>query len=222
VRPGTLIRWAALRPLLAREVRAGASVLDVGGFDGTLAAFINSHCRNVSVNVLDVDLEGLAIARAAGLNTVAGEAENLPVASGTIDVVLCLDIIEHLEDEAQLLVEIFRVMKKGGRLILSTPKENGIVFPFMNQTDIERINYQWGHKRLGYSFREIEVLVGHQGFVVERTSAYFNIVTRILYRFSLLTKQPLPFTSWLFSKLVFLEPYLRWGAQEHTIVFRKP
>lgn len=222
MRPGTLIRWAALRPVLAREVRAGAYVLDIGGFDGTLAAFIKDHCCNVKVNILDVDLEGLVIAKAAGLDTIAGNAENLPVASRTIDVVLCLDIIEHLVDEAPFLMEIFRVMKNGGRLILSTPKESGIIFPFMSKGDVEKINYRWGHKRLGYSLREIEVLVRKQGFFVESTSVYFNMVTRFLYRFSLLTKRSLPFTTWLFSKLVFLEPYLRCGAHEHIIVVRKP
>jgi len=221
VRPGTLIRWAALRPVLARVIRDGDIVLDIGGFDGKLAVFIKGNCSNVTVNVLDIDLKGLIIAQAEGLNTIAGIAENLPVASEKIDVVLCLDIIEHLDDEVPFLEEVFRVMKKEGQLILTTPMEHGIVFPFMKQADVEKINYEWGHKRLGYSLREIEVTVRNHGFVIESTIAYFNIITRFIYRILLLTKNPLPFTSWLFSKLVLLEPYIRCGAQEHIIVIRK-
>jgi len=45
----------------------------------------------------------------------------LPFEDETFDTVLAWDIIEHVKEEAQLLSEIKRVLKKGGRLILSAP-----------------------------------------------------------------------------------------------------
>lgn len=221
MRPGTLIRWAALRPILARQIRDGDILLDIGGFDGKLALFVKNNCSDVLINVLDTDIKGLAIAKAEGLNAIAGLAENLPVASETIDVVLCLDIIEHLDDEIPFLKEVFRIMKIEGRMILSTPKKTGIIFPFMKQADIERINYQWGHKRLGYSLGEIEAILGNHGFIIKKTDVYFNIITRFFYRILLMTKKTLPCFFWVFSKIVLLEPYIRKGAQEHILLIEK-
>jgi SAM-dependent methyltransferase len=54
---------------------------------------------------------------------VRGEflASAAEIASGSMDVVLCAEVIEHVTDPAALLDDIHRVLKPGGRAVISTP-----------------------------------------------------------------------------------------------------
>ena len=61
--------------------------------------------------------------KGVGLDITKGDDLEKPfqIKSGSVDLVLALEIIEHLFDTDQFLSEIYRVLKKGGFLILSTP-----------------------------------------------------------------------------------------------------
>ena len=49
------------------------------------------------------------------------ETETLPLEDETIDIVVCLALIEHLSDTGHFLAEIMRILKSGGLLWISTP-----------------------------------------------------------------------------------------------------
>lgn len=55
---------------------------------------------------------------------VAAPSEKLPFPDSTFDVVSCLEVLEHVFDKDVALKELLRVLKPGGRLILSTPNLN--------------------------------------------------------------------------------------------------
>ena len=57
------------------------------------------------------------------MELVCGSAENLPFKSNLFDVVTLFEVIEHIPpNQVHLVVrEIFRVLKKGGKVILTTP-----------------------------------------------------------------------------------------------------
>lgn len=46
---------------------------------------------------------------------------NLPYEDGKFDTVTCIEVIEHIEDQFSLIREIFRIVKPGGRVIMTTP-----------------------------------------------------------------------------------------------------
>jgi SAM-dependent methyltransferase len=52
---------------------------------------------------------------------VIGDALDLPVAGSSVDVVLAMEIMEHVPEPARFLAEAARVLKPGGRLVLSVP-----------------------------------------------------------------------------------------------------
>ncbi len=49
-----------------------------------------------------------------------GSVEALPVEDGTFDLVLCTQVLEHVEDPAQAVRELHRVTSPGGRVLAST------------------------------------------------------------------------------------------------------
>lgn len=101
-----------LRAALGSYVGSPDRVLDVGSADGPSVGWLRDRGR---VTALDVDPRGLVP------GDVCGSAMALPFASEIFDVVAALDVVEHCESEAQALSEMGRVLKPGGRLLLSVP-----------------------------------------------------------------------------------------------------
>lgn len=100
---------AALGPHLGQPSR----VLDVGSADGPSVGWMHEHGRRFA---LDVDPRGLA----AGTG-VCASALALPFADGTFDVVGAFDVLEHCDPEEQAMAELTRVLRPGGRLLMSVP-----------------------------------------------------------------------------------------------------
>lgn len=61
-----------------------------------------------------------ALARGAG-EVVDGDLEALPFADGEFDLALCLDVLEHLDDDRGALAELRRVVGAGGALVVTVP-----------------------------------------------------------------------------------------------------
>jgi SAM-dependent methyltransferase len=110
-----LIVAALLGDALARP---GARVLDVGCGTGGVLAGLGSGVRPFGV---DQSTLALAHCRARGLTAVASSAGALPFAAGSFDVVMLLDVLEHFADEHRLLAEVRRLVRAGGRVLVSVP-----------------------------------------------------------------------------------------------------
>ena len=114
-------------PIAALDLQAGETVLDLGsgaGFDAFLAA------REVgpSGTVIGVDMtpEMLEKARANaqqdGLDHVEfreGRLEDLPIDDASIDAVTSNCVINLVPDKARVFAEVARVLRPGGRIVIS-------------------------------------------------------------------------------------------------------
>ena len=94
----------------------GKRVLDAGCGFGTLQQFIPA------VGV-DRHLKNLARAKAGptAKTLIAARLSSIPFPDAHFDDCLMLETLEHVEEESRVLAEIYRVLKRGGRLILSVP-----------------------------------------------------------------------------------------------------
>ncbi len=97
----------------------GQRVLDVGCGNGQfLAAAVNGGARTVGC---DLSLGMARAAKIASNGLVAqADAHRLPIASGTIDTVLALWMLYHVDDKPTALAEIARVLRPGGLLVAAT------------------------------------------------------------------------------------------------------
>ncbi|MCJ7614391.1 class I SAM-dependent methyltransferase [Candidatus Bathyarchaeota archaeon] len=120
MRPFNVARLQTISGMFTRRLGNGLNVLDVGGGDGVLG----EHLWKKGNNVTSVDLPTVAarVHRCQGLLAAAGDAERLPFASDTFDVVLASEIVEHLWDPHSFFDEAYRVLKADGHLIISTPE----------------------------------------------------------------------------------------------------
>ncbi|MGB5296460.1 MAG: class I SAM-dependent methyltransferase, partial [Thermoanaerobaculia bacterium] len=56
-----------------------------------------------------------------GDSVLAGDAESIPAADGSFDVVVSIDVHEHLDDCDAFNRELFRVARPGGMIVVTTP-----------------------------------------------------------------------------------------------------
>ena len=111
-------------PLGLGVIAPGQTVLDLGsgaGMDSILAARRVGACgRVIGVDVTEAMLDkARRNAAAVGLDNVEflhAEADALPAADGTVDVVISNGVFNLCLDKPKVLAEVFRVLKPGGSL----------------------------------------------------------------------------------------------------------
>jgi 2-polyprenyl-3-methyl-5-hydroxy-6-metoxy-1,4-benzoquinol methylase len=109
----------------------GTRVLDAGCGAGR---HVCEAFRKGGVAVAGVDLKLDDLRQAAGyLAAMAGEKggkwaiaqaniANLPFADGFFDVVICSEVLEHIDNDKKAVAELLRVLKPGGDLVVSVPR----------------------------------------------------------------------------------------------------
>jgi len=221
MRPGTRLRLEAVKPFFSLIPDEKKEIYDIGGFDGIIACELKKKRPKANITVVDIDKNGLQKAKNKGLNTISSSVLSLPIEDNSADLVLALDLIEHIKEDSLAIKEISRVLKNGGKLILSTPKENGVVFPLISKKRSEEINRGWGHVRRGYKLEELENIFSKNDLQILIKTGYFTYPTRLTYLLLLLLK-PFSFLALpLFLLSAKLEKFLKINPHEHLIVAEK-
>jgi SAM-dependent methyltransferase len=134
-------RQAIVQRLLARYAPPGARILDVGCGTGATTLGL---CRSGAVLGLDVGRPALEIARGRGLDVVQGSAARLPARPGAFDLVLALDVLEHLEDDVGAAREMREALRPGGLLVATVP-----AYPFLWSGHDEALGHRRRYLRRG-------------------------------------------------------------------------
>ncbi|MEE9270073.1 MAG: methyltransferase domain-containing protein [Candidatus Krumholzibacteria bacterium] len=128
----------------------GASVLDIGSAWGyNVMALEALGMRVVGMDLVVDQFEvGARIAHENGaeFRVVGGDAARLPFGDGQFDGITMVETFEHVfeDDRPAVLRECHRVLKDGGRLVLSTPNYYGIVERFKRVA----VRLPWLRRRL--------------------------------------------------------------------------
>ena len=140
--PTYAVRAPLARWLAAEAARAGADfgpyrLLDVGCGEMPYLTLFEPHVREV------VGMDTWDNPRA----TLEGVIESIPADDASFDVVLCAQVLEHVDDPAQGIRELARVTRPGGRVLLST---HGAMVYHPNPVDL----WRWTHEGLRRLFEE--------------------------------------------------------------------
>jgi SAM-dependent methyltransferase len=113
--------YAGRRAVVRRRVEGWprGRALDVGSGSGGNTQVLAD--LGWQVTALEHSPAAAELTRARGLDVVRGDATALPFADTTFDLVMSTDVWEHVEDDAAVAREAFRVCRPGGRLLVAVP-----------------------------------------------------------------------------------------------------
>jgi len=164
-------------------------VADIGCGPGVFTRYL---CRNADFAfAADVDRESLARTfarhgREKNLAPLVMRANQLPFRDSSLDTVLFLEVLEHLDDDAGALRDIARILRPGGKLVLSVPVPPG-------EIDAD----EFGHKREGYTLSDILKLIDGAGLKVQRTAyaqfKFCRLADRVIRAWRKSLRIPAPF-----------------------------
>ncbi len=105
-------------PLAAEHLAGARAVLDVGTGEGQVARLARSLGATRVVGI-DPTLAQVAEAarRGGGVAYARAGADRLPIATGTVDVVVACLVFEHIEAVDEAIAEVARVLAPGGRFL---------------------------------------------------------------------------------------------------------
>lgn len=116
-RIGLWYRFYWLYPLLIRHL--AGRILDVGCGIGD---FLRFHDSAIGI---DINPYAVSYCRTLGLNAFLVTGNRIPFPSQTFDSALMDNVLEHLSDPTPLLLEVHRVLRPAGRLLVGVPGKKG-------------------------------------------------------------------------------------------------
>ncbi|GIW10239.1 MAG: methyltransferase [Dehalococcoidia bacterium] len=147
---------AVLRPL-AQHVAAGWRVLDLGCGAGNMRHHLAPYGEVVGC---DPHRGALAVAVERHCRVLQADAQALPFADQTFDLVAALDVIEHCPDDRAALGEAYRVLRPGGWAVLTVPAFSWL----WTYNDVINRHYR------RYTAGQLRARLEAAGFAVERLS----------------------------------------------------
>lgn len=161
-------------PLLPEKM---GRVLEIGCGTGDTLSYLRQQGRCEWAGGIELASSAAAVAKTKLDQLIEGDIETmeLPFADGSLDVVLCLDILEHLVDPWAAVRKLDKALKPGGMLLASIPNVRHFrsVFPLLFQG-------KWDYNEAGildkthlrFFVRESAIaLMGSSGLQVETVRA---------------------------------------------------
>ena len=139
-------------------------VLDIGCGDGVISAEIASRCRGRVVG-LDRSMPLLAEARRQHLTLVRGDAQRLPYADESFDLVVCHMTLLWVEEPGVAVLEMARVTRPGGAIMAMAEPDYGGRIDYPEDLTLGAImsralQREGGHPRIGRRLKEMFVNAG--------------------------------------------------------------
>ena len=139
-------------------------VLDIG-----CGAGLNSRALSAkghTVVGVDISREAIRKYRASGFEGEVCDLEKgFPFPDSSFDLVFSSEVIEHLQDPLRMLGESERVLKPGGRFVLSTPNSAFLVYRFLGLFGKTVADLQHPKHLQFFSLRGLARLIREAGFV---------------------------------------------------------
>ena len=134
-------------------------ILDLGCGDGTNLFEVCDRCSHYSnLNWYGLDLDGAAIQSASERSRyrretrqfdppyfITGDISGLPFNDNTFDLVLCTEVMEHIDNPGSAITELARIIKPEGFVLITTPNPRNL--PEEIGYLIDRLTFGWFKRR---------------------------------------------------------------------------
>jgi 2-polyprenyl-3-methyl-5-hydroxy-6-metoxy-1,4-benzoquinol methylase len=133
--------WTYISSLRCKKIyklikkKTSPSILDFGGYNGSLLYAIKNKMKGVKGTVADLDLKGLKFAKNIGLKTINLNKHKISL---KYDIILIVQVLEHIAYPRKILSILNKNLKKDGMIYLEVP--NVYRFPMSDPAHINEFN----------------------------------------------------------------------------------
>ncbi len=170
-------------------VNAEDVVVDIGCGDGGAALFCANRgahviCADISADKVASTLERLSSTPARKVEGVVSDANPLLIADAVASKVICMEVIEHVEDPAHFLSELVRIGKPGAHYLLTVPDP---VAEHMQKGVAAEVYFQHPNHIRIIERAEFEKMVTDAGLVIE-SHTYYGFYWALWFMFFWISK----------------------------------
>ena len=143
-----------------KEIPNGYTLLDAGAGEQRHKVHC-SHLKYISQDVCEYEGKG----DGHGLHTgiwdtskidIVSDILSIPLNNESVDVILCSEVLEHVPDPAKVIIEFQRLLKPGGKLIITAPFSSMVHFaPYHYSTGFSKYWYEFHLANQGFSIIEL-------------------------------------------------------------------
>ncbi len=180
-----------LRKVLSRFPNKNIHVYDAGSGFGQYAYFVAKNFKHATVYGVDVKEEQIEdcnrFFKQANLTNATFAVEDLTKIAheNRFDVILSVDVMEHILEDVAVFKNFYRAMKSGGTLIINTPSD-------LAEDHDEHDNHHEGsmafvdeHVRDGYSAEDMTQKLTEAGFTNIRTTYTYGFWGKLYWHLAL-------------------------------------
>lgn len=191
--PGRLRSWhviRALRRLGFWDDNTPRTLYDAGGGEGAFAFHVARRFPSWRVIVADNEARTLAraqrIKRELGLDNLEVREVDLraPGEESAYDVVVCADVLEHIEEDDRVVKHLGHALKPDGVLLItspSVPQPRHLPLVAWRERRIGFHPTDYGHVRDGYSEAQLDALFDNAGLTVESVRRTFGPAGTLMF-----------------------------------------
>jgi SAM-dependent methyltransferase len=144
---------------------------------------LNHHFRAAGGRWTWVENEDDHIAEMEALlgdSVLLGEPSHIPAADEAFDLVISIDVHEHLDDCTPFNKELFRVVRPGGRVIVTTPNGDAWKPVTVFKQWIGMTKEAYGHKVIGYNVEQLTEMLETVGLEARASGSYSHFFTEFV------------------------------------------
>lgn len=146
-------------------------IYDAGTGYGQYSYFMSKNLKPGTIYAVDVKEEWIKDCReffkSQNISNVSFGIEDLTKIGyeNRFDIIVCVDVMEHIEDDVRVFQNFYRALKRGGYLLINTPS----IYGGSDVHDESDESFVGEHARVGYSPEDLESKLNPIGFSVYRS-----------------------------------------------------
>lgn len=180
--------WHIKKELRKLKMPPQATILDAGSGFGQYSYYMAKKFPKATVLGLDIKEEQISDCNtfAASINLqerLAFRVADLTdsIGENTYDLILSVDVMEHILEDVKVFINMNKALKKGGTLLISTPSDQG----GSDVHDEEDSSFIDEHVRDGYNAQEIKDKLLSAGFGDVQVAYSYGTPGKISWRWSM-------------------------------------